>query len=312
MAIFKTDPMKSLQRDIDAARANRDRLAAKLSQSETSVTARRSEAQQLAFDDADAAVLGRAQAALQAALGDVGTFGGALTKATALLATLEAEHAELIDKRVRASTAAEVAQMAIDIETAAKEFDAAIGALAASTGRAAKFCPDAVGLDAFATSSRMQVPPAVELTVAVMRHYAAAVLRGDQPAALPQSTPAAAKPVQVASPATRRVFSVRDILWSDAGNVRVLAGGFEVDLPPVCAERGLRTGAVALIGSAAFRTLAGTRPIRHPDPAKCENLDGGVTEPKAEAPQPPHEVIKHSGFVETIGQPRLMRVGGTS
>jgi hypothetical protein len=312
MAFFPKSPEKTLQTAISAARVNRDRLSSKLSQSETSAAERRSAALELAFDDADGAVLARAQTALQAALADVATFGGALTKATTLLAKLEGEHAAMVDKRVRASTAAEVAEMAIDLETAAKEFDSAIATLAEITGRAAKFCPDAVGLDAFATSSRMQVPPAVELTVAVMRHYARQVLDGSAPAALPQSAPVPEKSVPVAQPATRHVFSVRNIKWSDETGLRVLAAGFECDLPPIVAERGLKTGAVALIGSNAWRTLKGTRPITHPAPERCESLDGddAVAEPKPATPQ--HEPTLHSGFTETIGQPRLVHVGGTS
>jgi hypothetical protein len=314
MGLFPKSPEKVLIRDIDVARANRDRLAAKLFEAETSVTARRSQAQQLAYDDADGAVLARAQTALQAALGDVGTFGGALAKATALLAKLEGEHAELVDKRVRTSTAAEVAELATDLETTGSEVIVALAKMTTLAGSLARFNPDAVGLHTFLESSGWQIGPAVELVAEVTRLYARQVLEGSVPATLPQSTPAPALPAVVAQPTTRHVFSVRNIKWSDEAGLRVLAAGFECDLPPAAAERGLKTGAVTLIGSNAWRTLKGTRPITHPAPGRCESLDDGdhaVAEPNVAA-QSQHEPTLHSGFTETIGQPRLMRVGGTS
>jgi hypothetical protein len=313
MAIFRTgSPEKTLQSAIDAARVNRDRLAGKLSESETSVTARRSEAQQLAYDNADGVVLARAQIALQAALGDVATFGGALAKASELLAKLEGEHAELIDKALRKKTAAECAEMASDLESTGVEVIAVLEKLTALTGRLARFVPDAVAFAAFSESSGMQIGPAVELVATITRNFGGQVLDGTAPAALPQAEPVQRKAAQPAPPTTRHAFSVRNISWSDETGLRVLAAGFECDLPPAAAARGIRTGAVALIGSEAWRTLKGTRPITHPAPERCENLDGdGVTEPKA-APQPQHEVVRHSAFVETIGAPRLMRVGGTS
>jgi hypothetical protein len=134
--------------------------------------------------------------------------------------------------------------------------------------------------------------------------------------AIPRVPNAVVVPAPAAKqPTTRHVFSVHNVSWTDETGLRVQAAGFECDLPPACAERGLKSGALALIGSTAHRTLAGTRPISNPAPERCQNLDGNDghgTEPKAAAPQPQHEVIKHSGFVETIGAPRLMRVGGTS
>jgi hypothetical protein len=317
MAMFRTSPEKTLQTAINEARVNRDRLAARVFESETSVTARRGEALQLAYDNAEGAVLARAQTALQAALGDVATFGGALTKASALLAKLEGEHAELIDKALRKKTASEVAEMATDLEATSFEVLAVLERMSTLTGRLARFNPDAAGLNAFSVSSGMQIGPAVELVATVTRLYARQVLDGTAPAALPQAEPAAVKAVQAAPPATRHVFSVRHISWTDPAGLRVQAGGFECDLPPAVAARGLKSGAVALIGSEAWRTLKGTRPITHPAPERCLNLDGddgGVAEPKAQ-PQPQHEVVRHSAFeVIDRGPPRQMRIvaGGAS
>jgi hypothetical protein len=195
MAFFQKSPKNTLERDIDAARANRDRLAAKQSESEQAVADRRGAAQELALDNADVAVLARAQAALQAALGDVDTFGGALAKAAALLAKLEAEHAAKVDQRVRASTASDVALMATELEATSMAVLAVLGKMTALTGRLARFIPDAVGLNMFSESSGLQIGPAVELVTSVTRLYARQVLDGSAPAVLPGSAPAADKHV---------------------------------------------------------------------------------------------------------------------
>jgi hypothetical protein len=313
MAMFRTSPEKTLQTALSEALGNRDRVATRLAAAQGAVAECRATLQRLAVEGADDAALARGEALLRASQDRVTTLAPALAEKEQHLAKLEAEHAAMIDKKMRASTAAQVAQMAIDVETAAKDFDTATAALAEITGLAARFCPDAVGLNQFAESSRLQVPPASELVVAVMRHYAGQVLRGEQPAALPQPTPVPQKAVQAAPPATRHVFSVRHISWTDPAGLRVQAGGFECDLPPAVAARGLKSGALALIGSEAWRSLKGTRAITHPAPGRCENLDDdGVAELKT-APQPQREATIHSAFqVVDRGPPRQFKIAGAS
>jgi hypothetical protein len=307
MAIFRTSPEKTLQTALSDARANRDKVATRLAAAQGAVAECRAALQRLAAESADDAALGRGEALLRASQDRVTTLAPALAEKEQHLAKLEAEHAAMIDKRTRASTAAQVAQMAIDIETAAKDFDTAIAALAEITGLAAKFCPDAVGLNQFAESCRLQVPPATELIVAVMRHYAGQVLRGEQPAALPQPAPVPQKAVQLAPPATRHVFSVRNISWTDETGLRVMAAAFECDLPPAVAARGLKSSAVALIGSEAWRTLKGTRPITHPAPERCEFLDGDDAEPQPQQ----HEATLHSAFEKIDRGPTFqVRIAG--
>src|SRR3981081_2999047 len=116
MALFPKSPEKTLERERDAAKINVDRLAARAVDAEKAVAARRSEAQQLAFDNADDGVLGTAEAALRGALDRQGTISAASVEAGKLLALLELKIAELLDKKVRATTAAELAEMAISLE----------------------------------------------------------------------------------------------------------------------------------------------------------------------------------------------------
>jgi hypothetical protein len=67
MAFLKSNPEKTLQRDIDAAQANRDRLSAKLVECETAIVERRGAARALARDGADDSALEKAEAAIRSA-----------------------------------------------------------------------------------------------------------------------------------------------------------------------------------------------------------------------------------------------------
>jgi hypothetical protein len=301
MAIFKSDPMKTLQRDLDAARLNRDRLAAKLSESEMSAAARRGEAQQLAYDNAEGSALARAQTALQAALGDVSIFGGALTKASAFLRTVETQYAELIDKKTRNQTAAEVAAMATDLENAAKKFDTAVAELAEIAGRAAMFCPDAHGLAAFATSSRVQVPPATQLTATVMRDYAAAVLRGEGRATLLKPDEAVVMPAPAPKPVTVRLFALKPVKWTDAaGMQRFIHKYNDVDLPETAAAIALGKGICAELTDPRRKQLKGLSP-GHPQPSWCADLDDETeTTLGEEKSRPVEQQVVHSAFQQQL------------
>ena len=91
MAFFKSiDPLKAMQQSIDIARANRDRLAAKLAECKAAVIARKTAAQVIALDAAaDEAALDNAEAATSAVEKRATTIAGAIDEAEQLLAKLE-------------------------------------------------------------------------------------------------------------------------------------------------------------------------------------------------------------------------------
>src|SRR4029077_19687235 len=88
MALFKSNPEKAVQRDIDAATANRERLSAKLAESEQAVRRHADAAKQaaLAGDDAE---LDRAEASLRAAQDRSASLRTALTDVEQQLEALE-------------------------------------------------------------------------------------------------------------------------------------------------------------------------------------------------------------------------------
>jgi hypothetical protein len=184
MAIFKANPEKALQRDIDAAKANRDRLAAKLAECETAIVERRSTAQALARDGAEDGVLDKAETAVRSAQDRAATIAGAIADVDRQLTVLERTKAENADRKLRSETAAATELLAREVVDVAAAFDAAAAALADCAGRAVPNVFEATGLHHFAAICRAEVPAAADMVSKLLRAHAASVLDGTGPATL--------------------------------------------------------------------------------------------------------------------------------
>jgi hypothetical protein len=216
------------------------------------------------------------------------------------------------DKTVRAATAAAIGAVADDIEKAGSLFEAGATALAKSAKRAAVIIPDVQGLANFGANVMTEVPPSIITTAAMLRGRAAEVLSGAAPAAMPQPELVPAKPVPVVKPATRQLFALRAISWTEGDQLRIGRKFTDVELPVAHADRAITARVCVEMNDPARNRQTLNAWPGHPDPRQCFNLDADVGPVAATAPQ--HEVIRHSGFVETIGQPRQMRIvtGGAS
>jgi hypothetical protein len=204
MAIFKASPEKTLQRDLDNAKANVDRLAVRLTGAEQAVITSKSAAQRAALDGDDGG-LDAAEHAESDALRRLSTIVAAHAEAEKLVALLESQIAAMLDKKTRAATAAETNAIADELIQAAAGFDVSTGILADVSARAALISFEATGLASFTERSRSEVTAAVEVISALLREHGRAVLRGGAAATLP--TPEApfvstipAKPVNDAPP----------------------------------------------------------------------------------------------------------------
>jgi hypothetical protein len=239
MAIFRQSLERSIVKDRDTAQANCIRLATKLTDAEAAVTARRREAQQLALNGADDGVLNAAEATLRGALDRQTTINAASTEAGKLLALLESQLAGTLDKKLRATTAAELTAMSDDLSQASDGVDIATTALSKIATRAAMFISEAKGLEIFATSSLVQVPEASNYIGLLLRERARQVIDGSAPASLP--TPEAAfVPTIPVKPVTRRLFSLKPVSWTDgSGDLRVAQRWNDVDLPIPAAEKAI-------------------------------------------------------------------------
>jgi hypothetical protein len=186
MAIFKSsNPEKAVQREIDAASVNRERLASKIAESEQAV-ARHADAAKQAALTGDDAELDRAEASQRAAQDRSATLRTALADVEQQLEALERKKAELADQKVRAQTAAEIELVVRKMTEAAAEFDAAAERLSEHTARALPWLWEVRGVNDFVNVGRAQVPPAVEMVATMLRAYADDVVTGKAPATLPR------------------------------------------------------------------------------------------------------------------------------
>jgi hypothetical protein len=275
MAFFKEAPIKTVTRDRDNAKANVDRLAARAVEAEKAVTARRSEAQQLAFDNADDAMLAKAEAALRGALDRQSTIGAASAEAGKLLVLLETQLADLLDKKVRAATSAEVLALVDRLSAANEATVIAMTELADVTGRVAVFIAEARGVEVFATSALIQIPEAVSYISRALREHGAGVLRGEGAPSL-CSVAVFVPPVEPVQPKLVQVFLMNAIRYTDhAGVVRLLGKWCDVELSPEAAARALERNLAIRLTDPRCNQLRGQSPGA-PSPSWCVDLDAAA------------------------------------
>jgi hypothetical protein len=315
MVLFKASPEKKLIGEVETARANRDRLAAKLGESEQAADNTGSAARALAYDGGGDDTLERAEASQRAAVHRVGTLKAAHAEAEKLLALLEGQVATMLDAKVRAATAAAIEAVADEIEKSGESFAIGAAALAEAAKHAALVTPDAAGLANFASNVMVELPPAIRMTAQMLRSQAAAVLTGAGPAAMP--TPeAVVKPVVLVQPVTRRLFATRAIKWTDAaGQLRISPQFADVDLPIACADRAIAAKACVAMTDPARNKLTHNTWPGHPSPDHCFSLDEPDEAAKADdAAKPLAEPVVHTAFKVVNRGPayRLRVAGGTS
>ncbi|MDI3564203.1 hypothetical protein [Bradyrhizobium sp. Arg816] len=185
MAIFKSNPDKTIQRDIDSATANRDRLSMKLADCDQTIARNAAAAKESALSGDDAG-LDAAEASLRAAQDRATTLKTALTEMNQRLADLERAKEEAADKKLRAETAAEIDRLIGKLTEVGTEFNETAVRLSEHTARAVPLVFDALGLDKFVATCRAEVPSALELVTTLLRAHADAVIAGTAPATLPR------------------------------------------------------------------------------------------------------------------------------
>lgn len=260
MAFFKSNPEKTVQRDIDAAKVTLDRLSARLLDTDQAIVQHTAAAQKLALDGDDAG-LDRAEASLRAAQDRRSTLKAAATQLEQQLSVLEQTKAENADRKLRAETAAVVELLAREVIDAAAAFDATAAALADCTARAAPIVFEATGVQHFALIARAEIPAAGDMIAALLRTHASAVLDGSGPAVLPTSEPPFVEPVKEKPPPTVRLFAMRPIKWRDASGQQRSAQKFtDADLTESAAARGLASGACVRLSDPLRKQHHGTAP----------------------------------------------------
>ena len=272
--LFRTSPEKQLAHDIDAATQNRDKLAAKLFDSEHAIVQHTTTARKLAVEGDDAG-LDRAESALRAAQDRRSTLQAAIADVERQLAALEQTKVDNADRKQRDETAAATELLAREVIDAAAAFDAAAAVLAGCTARAAPIVPEATGVQNFALITRVEIPAASGMIAALLRGHAAAVLDGTAPAALPSPEAPFVEPA-IEKPPTVRLFCMRAVKWTAADGTQRMAQRYQdADLPPSAASRGLASGALVPLDSPLRKQHHGTWP-GHVRADICTDLDADV------------------------------------
>jgi hypothetical protein len=307
---FWSDPMKTLARDIDAAKANLSRLRTKLAECEATITERRAQAMQLARDDAEDGALDKAEAAIRSAQDRRETISGAIADVESKLAALEKTFAENTDRALREQTAKEFEQ---STRRSVDDGDAFVKAAARWVGSLTKLAP--VVPEAGALLHLLQVctaeaPPTSDRVAQLARAYRDAVLRGHAAATLPVPPEAYAAPAAPAGPPTMTLFCLGEsVKWiDDAGKLHCPPKFTDVTLPLKQAKRALELKACVPLDHPARKTHGRTVGGQG-DPALAIDLDA-EPERRADpilASQPPQFVPFDRGpaTVLKIATPRL-------
>jgi hypothetical protein len=305
MPIFRQSPEKSVIKDRDIARANVDRLTLKLHDAEANVIATKSLAQRAALDGDDGG-LDAAEASERAAQHRHSTLSAAHAEALKLVSLLTEQIETMADQKLRAATSVATLALADELVEIGAAFEASTIALNEVAARVVLISAEGQGLSVFTASAKIEVSAAVEVLAMVLREHSRAVLNHQAPAAMPKPAPEPVKPVPVVKEPLVTVFATRPVKWRDADNAQRASGKFvDVGLPAATAARALASGAALKLDHPERKRCLGTWP-GHVSLQNCYDLDA------ADAAAPQHDPVKHSAFVETIGTPRLMRVGGTS
>jgi hypothetical protein len=204
MALFTKAPEKTLTRDRDNAKANVDRLAVRLTDAARAVITTKSAAQAAALAGDDGA-LDSAEAAEGAALRRLTTIRAAHAESEKSLALLEDQLATMADQKQRTATADETNAIADALAQAGESFDIAITELVTLTAKVAPFIFESRGLEAFSTSSAIEVPAAIGIISALLREHAKMILNGTGHAADAGSTVQADYSREAGCPASVRV-----------------------------------------------------------------------------------------------------------
>lgn len=184
MRIFKSTPEKTIERDIEAATANRERVSARLAECDQAIARHASAAKDCALSGDDAG-LDAAQTSLRAAQDRAVTLRSALSEIDQQIADLEQAKAEMADRKLRSETAAEIELLARKLGEIGAEFNGVAERLSEQTHRAVPIVFEALGINNFAKVCLTELPQAVELVSTMLRAHADAVLAGTAPAKLP-------------------------------------------------------------------------------------------------------------------------------
>jgi hypothetical protein len=285
---FFPNSEKTADKKLADATAERDAAVVRLAVAQGAVSECAKALNQFAAQGADDATLDAGEAKLDKAERRVLTLRPALADKETLLAALEAARAETLDKKTRATTAAEITALTDELIEVASAHDASTGALAEVCARALIISSEMSGMAVFTAASRTEIAAAIPVLAEVLRNRGRQVLDGTAPAML-ATAEAPFVPTIPVKPVTTRLFATRAVRWVDSsGETKLSRKWVDVDLPPETAERALKSGVCLPLDHPMRRTHLNQSPA-HVDPSWCTSLDVDNTEvaqPSVAEPEP--------------------------
>ncbi|MGO9682362.1 MAG: hypothetical protein ACLPTZ_07195 [Beijerinckiaceae bacterium] len=293
------------EKKLEAARANCDRLTEQLAAAQALILERKSTIRKLAFDGADDAERLAAGGKVREAEVDVEALSGALDDAKTHLASLEAELAQLADKKLRGETATAIDALASELEASITAWDTETAKLVETSRRAAEIVLDAHGLCAFAMAARAEAPAAAQMIAQELRNRVKATLDGRAPSAMPPAPPALVVDTPRPAPQRRQFFVLQPGMFSDATGAMRRAPRYSfIELNPQQAAHAIRMKGVCEPADPRvkeFKKFAAGATQQPPEPHLCQNWNDG-SPPRGDA-----ELVVHSKFTQSLPFQQLDR-----
>jgi hypothetical protein len=304
MALFKaTDPDLQAQKDCESSlrsrRRDRASLTERLAISETAITTYRAQARQLASEGADDKTIAVAETRMRESADRCDTLRGAVVDVDKIIAGIEAQIDQIVDKRCRRETSAAVDAMASRLAAAQAAHQAAALELEEAAKEGGILIPESVAVHQFVLSMREQLIPANEMIVDALKQHARGILAGHGSPSLPRPAPAPPVLTVVAPPPepTMNIFAIRNLKYVNAtGGITKVGKYKRADLPKKLAELALSSGVALPISDKRMRDLEQMASPLQPDETSCE----WIGPPGKEAPpvfmRPGGEPVAHSAF----------------
>jgi hypothetical protein len=287
---FLPNSEKAAEKKLADTRASRDALATRLAVAQDAVASASAALHQLAVEGAVDAALAAGEAKLRDTERRVATLAPALDQIEKLLIQIEVDRDAMLDKKIRAETAAATLALSDELTEIGAAFEASTIALNEVAARVVLISAEGRGLSVFTASAKIEVAAAVEVLAMVLREHSRAVLNHQAPAAMPKPAPEPVKPVPVVKEPLVTVFATRPIKWRDADNAQRASGKYvDVSLPSATAARALACGAALKLDHPERKRCLGTWP-GHVSLQNCYDLDA------TDAAAPQREVVVHSAF----------------
>jgi hypothetical protein len=253
MAFFKRElgPVERFESVLKDKRAARQKLANRVSVTETSLADKRAAAERLAMAGASNAKLDRADASMRAVEERATALRAELAEADEQIDFTERALADAKAQHDRDSMAAEIEAMAMAIEQAAPGFDAGASGLLQAVTKSTVSLPDASRFSSDVDAVRREVLAAVELICWELRTAAVRTRVGNVNLALP------APPKQLPAPEIERqlIYTLNPLRWREGSEARRAPAFAMVGLPKTLLPVALRHQHVDYLNARRVQTL---------------------------------------------------------